>query len=291
MAALLAAIASCSTGEGREREIIVTTNILGDITRSIVGDAARVSVLMAPNADPHQFALSARQAAQLEAAALIVHNGLGLETGVRSNVESAEQQGVATLAVGSAVDPIRYRDNDSPDPHFWTDPVRVRRAVEVIRDRVIEQVSGIDATAVRGNADRYLTELDTLTGWMRERFAALAPEQRKLVTNHHVFGYLAERFGFEVIGAVIPGGTTLASPSASDLAGLADTVRAAGVRAIFADSSRSDRLAQVLAEHAGLRVRVIPLYSESLTEPGGGAPTYLAMMRANTDAIVTGLTA
>ncbi|MEV6771011.1 zinc ABC transporter substrate-binding protein AztC [Nocardia sp. NPDC051030] len=287
---MLAAVTSCAERGSSRAEIIVTTNILGDITRNVVGDAARVTVLMPPNADPHQFAISARQAAALERAALVVHNGLGLEAGVRRNVEAAEQAGVPAVAVGAAVDPIRYRDNDSADPHFWTDPMRVRKAAEVISAQVLEHVGGIDAGAVRAATDRYLTELDTLDGWMRERFATIAPEQRKLVTNHHVFGYLAERFGFEVIGAVIPGGTTLASPSASDLAGLAGTVRAAEVRAIFADSSQSDRLARVLAEQAGLTVRVISLYSESLTEPGGGAGTYLDMMRANTEAIARGLT-
>ncbi|MCM6773495.1 metal ABC transporter substrate-binding protein [Nocardia sp. CDC159] len=142
---------------------------------------------------------------------------------------------------------------------------------------------------MRANTGRYLSELGELERWMAERFAALPAERRKLVTNHHVFGYLARRFGFEVIGAIIPGGTTLASPSAADLADLAETVRGAGVPAIFADSAQSDRLARVLAEQAGVRVRVVALYTESLTEPGGGAPTYLDLMRADTDAIVNGL--
>jgi zinc/manganese transport system substrate-binding protein len=104
-----------------------------------------------------------------------------------------------------------------------------------------------------------------------------------------VFGYLAQRYGFEVVGAVIPGGTTLASPSASDLESLATAVRTAGVPAIFADSSQPDRLARVLADRAGVHVAVVPLYSESLTRDGGGAATYLEMMRANADAIARAL--
>ncbi|WP_280265822.1 zinc ABC transporter substrate-binding protein AztC [Nocardia wallacei] len=289
---VLAVAPACADRADDGPEIVVTTNILGDITRAIVGETAAVTVLMPPNADPHQFAVSAQTAARIERAALLVHNGLGLEEGVQRHVRAAEDAGVATVSVGEQVDPIRYRSTEGgkPDPHFWTDPARVRRAVEVIGAR-IAGIDGIDADAARANTARYLGELDRLDGWMTERFAALPPDRRKLVTNHHVFGYLAQRFGFEVIGAVVPSGTTLASPSASDLAGLAETVRAAGVPAIFADSSQPDRLARVLAEQAGLRVRVIALYSESLTEPGGGAPTYLDMMRANTEAIVHGLTA
>ncbi|BDT92568.1 zinc ABC transporter substrate-binding protein AztC [Nocardia sputorum] len=290
----LLALTGCSIAGADRDRVVVTTNILGDLTRAVAGDAVEVTVLMPANADPHFFAVSAQQAAELERASLIVYNGLGLEESVLRNVEAAEQDGVASVAVGAAIDPIGYTTEDAdgrPDPHFWTDPRRVRRAVEVIRDRIVDRVPGVDAAAVRAGADRYLAELDRLERWMTERFATIPAERRKLVTNHHVFGYLARRFGFEVVGAVVPGGTTLASPSPSDLSALAGTIRAAGVGAIFADSSQPDRLARVLAEQAGVRVQVISLYSESLTEPGGGAGTYLEMMRANTEAIVRGLAA
>ncbi|WP_024804915.1 zinc ABC transporter substrate-binding protein AztC [Nocardia sp. BMG51109] len=289
---LLGLAPACTATPDDRPEIVVTTNILGDLTRAIVGDTAAVTVLMPPDADPHQFAISAQTAARIERADLFVHNGLGLEEGIRRHVDAAGDAGVTTLAVGEQVDPIRYRgtDDDRPDPHFWTDPARVRRAVELIGERVAA-IGGIDANAVRAGTTRYSAELERLDGWMTERFGTIPADRRKLVTNHHVFGYLAQRFGFEVIGTVLPSGTTLASPSASDLAGLADTVRATGVPAVFADSSQPDRLARVLADQAGVHVRIVALYSESLTEPGGPAATYLDMMRANTEAIVRGLTA
>lgn len=278
-------VAGCTSGGDAGPSVVVTTNILGDLTREIVGDEAELTVLMGPNADPHSFGISARQAAKLADADLIVHNGLGLEEGVARNVEAAS---TTRLAVAEHVDPIDYAEGN-PDPHFWTDPARVRAAVEVIAEHVTK-IDGIDAAAVRANADAYVAELADLDAWMAERFANIPAGQRKLVTNHHVFGYLAARYDFEVVGAVVPSGTTLASPSAADLAALADTIRTAGVPAIFADSSQPDRLARVLAEQAGVDVAVIPLFSESLTEPGKGAGTYLELMRTNTEAIVTGLT-
>ncbi|MGK8524809.1 zinc ABC transporter substrate-binding protein AztC [Nocardia asteroides] len=290
----LFALTACSASGANREGIVVTTNILGDLTRTVAGDDVEVTVLMPPDADPHFFAISAQQAARIERASLIVYNGLGLEESVLRNVEAAERAGVAGVAVGAVIDPINYSEDEAngrPDPHFWTDPRRVRTAVEVIRDRIIDHVDGVDAAAIRTSADRYLAELDRLDQWMTERFATIPAERRKLVTNHHVFGYLAQRFGFEVVGAVIPGGTTLASPSPSDLSALAGTIRAAGVGAIFADSAQPDRLTRVLADQVGVHVRVISLYSESLTEPGGGAGTYLEMMRANTESIVRGLTA
>jgi zinc/manganese transport system substrate-binding protein len=274
--------------------VVVTTNILGDITRAVVGDEAEVTVLMKPDADPHSFGVSAQEAATIEEASLLVHNGLGLEEGVLRNVESAEEAGVPTLAVGEHVDPLAYTSDESegePDPHFWTDPRRVTTAVGLITENVVAEVDGVDADAVRANAAAYEAELAALHDWMGGEFEAIPPGDRKLVTNHHVFGYLADRYGFEVVGAVIPSGTTLASPSASDLSALAETVEEAGVRAVFADSSQPDRLATVMAEEAGVEIDVIPLFSESLTAEDGEAATYLDMMRANTTAITAGLAA
>ena len=124
---------------------------------------------------------------------------------------------------------------------------------------------------------------------MTEAFAAIPAAQRALVTNHHVFGYLAQRYDFRLVGAVIPGGTTLAAPSASDLADLAEAVRETGVRAVFAESSSPDRLVQALAEESGVDVEVLELYTESLTAPGGGADDYLSMLRVNAQRIAAGL--
>lgn len=291
LVAALLVVSGCSAAGASGGSVVVTTNILGDVTRRIVGDQAGVTVLMKPNADPHSFGISAQQAAEVEHAGLIVYNGLGLEEGMLRTVQAAERNGVPALAVGERVDPISYAAHGGPDPHFWTDPGRVSAAVPLIADQIVARVSGVDGNVIRANAERYRQELGTLEDTMRRRFAEIPPQRRKLVTNHHVFGYLAQRFGFQVVGAVIPSGTTLASPSASDLKSLADAVRAAGVPAVFADSSQPDRLARVLADQAGVRVRVKSLFSESLSEPGQGAATYLDMMRANTDAIVDGLAA
>ncbi|OUS93575.1 zinc ABC transporter substrate-binding protein AztC [Rhodococcus sp. NCIMB 12038] len=296
--ALLAALAAlpvtaCMPGSSDGPVVVVTTNILGDVVQNVVGDRADVTVLMPRGADPHSFEISASDAARVERADLLVSNGLGLEEGIGNTVDTARAEGVPILQIGEAVRPIEYRSGKSSgtmDPHVWTDPDRMRDAVALIRDAVIEHVPDIDADAVRTNAEGYARELAELTARMTDRFATVPPDRRKLVTNHHVFGYLAERFGFDTIGAVIPSGTTLASPSASDLSDLAATVTAAKVPAIFVDSSQPDRLAQVLASEARVPVDVVSLFTESLGEPGSGAGTYIEMMDANSVAIVQGLT-
>lgn len=293
VAALVVTVSACGGGADPGRsEIVVTTNILGDVVRHVVGDAAEVRVLMKPNADPHSFGISAQEAAAMNSAGLIVYNGLGLEENVERNVESAAEQGVPTLAVGEDIDPIRYSEGDTagaPDPHFWTDPQRMITAVGVIEDAIVNEVNGVDTAAIVRNAEVYRRQLTELDASMAADFETIAVQRRKLVTNHHVLGYLAQRFGFTVIGAIVPSGTTLAAPSPSDLESLVGAIETARVPAIFIDSSQPEKLARVLSEQADIAVTIVPLYSESLSPPGTPGATYVDMMRSNTDSIVKGL--
>lgn len=291
LAAAALATAGCTASAADARpSVVVTTNILGDVVGELVGEQAEVLTLMPPDADPHSFEISAQEAAAMERADLVVANGLGLEEGLAQHVATAEAAGVPILEAGDHVDVLEYSSADAsgPDPHFWTDPAQMRAVVGALEE-ALAGIDGIDAAALAGAADAYDGELAALEADLEARFAAIPDERRALVTNHHVFGYLAERYGFRLVGAAVPGGTTLAAPSASDLAGLADAIREAGVPVIFAESSQPDRLVQVLAEEAGVDVRVETLFTESLTAPGGGAETYLQMQRANADRIEAAL--
>lgn len=291
LAAAALATAGCTASAADARpSVVVTTNILGDVVGELVGEQAEVLTLMPPDADPHSFEISAQEAAAMERADLVVANGLGLEEGLAQHVATAEAAGVPILEAGDHVDVLEYSSADAsgPDPHFWTDPAQMRAVVGALEE-ALAGIDGIDAAALAGAADAYDGELAALEADLKARFAAIPDERRALVTNHHVFGYLAERYGFRLVGAVVPGGTTLAAPSASDLAGLADAIREAGVPVVFAESSQPDRLVQVLAEEAGVDVRVETLFTESLTAPGGGAETYLQMQQANADRIEAAL--
>ncbi|ROR65558.1 zinc ABC transporter substrate-binding protein AztC [Agrococcus jenensis] len=293
VAALAVAIgvAGCAPVAAEQPSIVVTTNILGDVVGELVGEQAMVTTLMRPNADPHSFEISAQEAAGLESADLVVANGLGLEEGLEQHVAAAEAAGVPIVEAGDHVDVLEYSSEDAAgaDPHFWTDPTQMRAVVDALRAAIAEHVHGIDVTVLDEAAAAYGGQLDALDADLAARFGAIPEARRAFVTNHHVFGYLAERYGFRLVGAVVPGGTTLAAPSASDLADLAGAIRDAGVPVIFAESSQPDRLVQVLAEEAGLEVRVETLFTESLTGPGEGAETYLEMLRANADRIEAAL--
>ncbi|MEA5453956.1 zinc ABC transporter substrate-binding protein AztC [Sinomonas sp. JGH33] len=288
-----AVLSGCAPTRAADKpHIVVTTNILGDVVQQMVGDDAEVTTLMKPNADPRSFEISAQQAARISEADLVVANGLGLEEGLQQHLNRVAKAGGKVFAAGDHLKPLPYSSGDAagtPDPHFRTDPARMTDVVNALEE-ALSGIKGIEQPAVAERAATYRNRLEQLDREMGESFASIPSAQRALVTNHHVFGYLADRFKFRVIGAVIPGGTTLAAPSAADLHSLAEAIKDAGVPAIFAESSQPDRLVQVLAREAGIDVDVIALYTESLSEPGQDAETYLAMMRTNTNRITTALT-
>ena len=285
----LLALTGCAGGAASDRPlVVVTTNILGDVVSHLVGDDVEVKTLMRPGADPHSFEISAAEAARMRSADLLVANGLGLEEGLQQHLDAAASEGVQTFVAGDAVTVLPYTSTDADgadDPHFWTDPAQMIAVV----DALTPVLEGLGAPAVTEHAAAYRADLETLDAEMTTAFAAIPADRRALVTNHHVFGYLADRFGFRVVGAVIPGGTTLAAPSTSDLADLVSAIDEAGVPTIFAESSSPDRLVRALADEADRQVTVTELFTESLTDASDGAPDYLTMMRVNTERITSGL--
>ncbi len=287
-----AGLSSCTAADDARPLVVVSTNILGDVVGELVGDQARVVTLMKQNADPHSFEISAQEAALLRDADLLVSNGLGLEEGLQQHLDAASAAEVPTFVAGDAIDVLDYSSGDAagmPDSHFWTDPGRMLDVIDDLSPALAE-IDGIDHADLTESIAAYRGELEELDAEMTAAFAGIPADRRALVTNHHVFGYLADRFDFAIVGAVIPGGTTLAAPSASDLADLVDAVEETGVPAIFAESSSPDRLVRALAEEADVHVEVVELFTESLTDAEGGAPDYLTMMRVNTERITTGLT-
>jgi zinc/manganese transport system substrate-binding protein len=151
------------------------------------------------------------------------------------------------------------------------------------------EVTDLDAASLEAAVESYGAELAALDAEVEALVDTIPEDQRILVTNHEVFGYFADRYGFEVVGAVIPSGTTAESVSAGELAELADVLRNEGVSAIFADISASTALADTLAAEVG-EVAVVQLFTESLGEPDSGGGTYLEMVRSNAQLITDALT-
>lgn len=284
----LTSCAADGTSAARSPRIVVTTSILGDVVANLVGDDAQVEVVMPRGSDPHEFAASARQVAGLRAADVVVANGLGFEVGLVDALEAAEADGVTVVYASDAIEPLPREDGDGADAHFFTDPARMAEVTVALADALAERVDGLESATYRDRVARYVDALEALDGEVEAILSPVPAGRRVLVTNHAVFGYFADRYGFEVLGAIIPGGTTLAEPSAAELHGLADAIVERGVPAIFAETSSPTRLAEALAAE-GADVEVVELYSESLGAPGSDGATYLDMIRTNAQRIAAAL--
>lgn len=195
--------------------------------------------------------------------------------------------GFETATTPILIGPAGGHHHHEGDPHFWLDPVNVIKYTENIRDGLSQADPGGAATYAR-NADAYIAKLKDLDAWISEQVKQISAERRLLVTNHESFGYFADRYGFRVVGTVIPSVSTGASPSAQQLARLSDRIKATGAPAIFLETGASPQLAQQLAQEVGIKA-VTELFTHSITDDKGTAPTYLDMMRYNVKAIVQAL--
>jgi zinc/manganese transport system substrate-binding protein len=274
--------------------VVVTTNIVGDVVENLVGDQAEVVTIMPVGASPHEFQASAREAAAMREAELLIVNGRGFEEGLLEVISAARDDGVAVYEA-TAVLPEEDDDHaaeegdehghEGGDPHFFSDPVSMAEAAEGIVDQLGATIPGFD----RAPADTYLAELAELHQYVEGIVAPIPADRRVLVTNHEVMSYFAERYGFEIVGTVIPGGSTSEGTSAGELAELAGVITAREVPAIFVDTSSPADLAATLAKEVGGEVQVVELFSESLGEAGSGAATYVEMIRTNAERIAEAL--
>jgi zinc/manganese transport system substrate-binding protein len=273
---------------GSHPHVVVTTNVLGDVVSDLVGDEAAVEVIMPPGTAPHEFQASAQQVAMMRDADVLITNGAGFEQGLTEVIDAAEQDGVPTFAAIDAVDTLQLEGDGGTDPHFFTDPARMATAARAIADFLVDEAPALDTPTFASQARATIDELHALDGEIERTLAAVPPDRRTLVTNHEVFGYFADRYGFEVAGAVIPAGTTQAEPSAAQLDELAQTIEEHDVPAIFVETSSPSRLADALADEVGA-VDVVELFSESLGDEGSGGETYPEMMRTNAGRIADAL--
>ena len=294
---------AATPGSADRPRVVVTTSILGDLVREVAGDAAEVEVLIPPGVDPHGYAPSSRDAARLREADLVVANGLGLEASLIDVLEAAEEDGVAVLHVAEQLDPLanpdEHADDDhgdddhgGSDPHVWLDPLRMADAAELVAGRLaeVDGPGGLSDEEWADRGSRYAGELRAVDEEIEELLGAIPDERRLLVTGHDNLRYFADRYGFEVVGTVIPGTSSQAQPSTREMADLARLVAERGVPAVFTNiGGDTDRLAATLAAEVGRDVEVVTLYTDALGEDGSGAETLVGLLRTNARRIADAL--
>jgi zinc/manganese transport system substrate-binding protein len=298
LVAAAVAVTSCSAGgtPNDRPQVVATTTIVGDAVTRIAGNAADVTVLMQPGQDPHAFQPSASQTASMADADLIVTSGLDLEEGLRSVIDNAASDGVTVLSLGEQLDPLPWdggvtadeHHDATLDPHWWLDPVRMADAAALI-GTALGEADPANAADWTDRAATYAAEVLTTHDEMVTMLGAVPPERRRLVTNHNALRYFAARYGFEIVGTMIPSGTTLAAPSPADLADLVSTLDALGLDAVFTETTQPTALADAVAAELSRPIEVVELYTGSLGPPNSDGADYLSMMRTDAARIAAAL--
>lgn len=265
--------------------IVATTTIIADVLHQVGGELINIEILLPPGTDPHSFSPTPQDMTKIAHADILFMNGLGLETFLESYLETTGEN-VHIVEVSSGIDviiPTGADLHDEVDPHTWTDPNNVSIWVTNIAAALSDYDPG-NAQSYQQAAKLYQAQLDDLDFWIRSQVDQIPIENRRIVTDHESLAYFARRYGFELIGTIIPSTSTLSEPSAEQMALLEDLIIEQNVKAIFVDSTINPNLAERIANDNNIDIKLI--YSGSLTEPGGNAGTYLDYMRYNVLTIV-----
>jgi ABC-type Zn uptake system ZnuABC Zn-binding protein ZnuA len=291
-----AQIEPISLDAGEKLRVVATTNIVGDVVHQVGNDRIELIILMDTGIDPHSYVPTPSDSAAIHDAHVVFASGAGLE----SNLDRVFASAGGDAARVYLSDELQHRligggleqagdehqhDEGEIDPHVWFDVQNVIHWADTI-EQVLSALDPANAAAYQANAASYTQELEELDTWVVEQVSTIPEANRKLVTNHPSFGYLADRYGLEQVGAVYPFSPS-AEPSAKDIALLEDTIREYGVPAIFAESTVNPRLAEQVADDTG--VKLVALYSGSLGGPGSGAETYILLIRYDVSAIADAL--
>lgn len=291
MVCLAACQSNPQSAEHGKKSIVVTYSILGSVVKDLIGDSANVVVLMPNGADPHQWEPSAKDIEILNKADLIVQNGLGLEGGMQKALDEAKRNGVRTFIASEHITIRRVGEGEgiptgdpdqalgAEDPHLWTDPLTMKSVVAALGQQLKSNL-GVD---VDNRSSDLQARLDSLNNELSSTIAELPQTNRKLVTGHESMGYFAQRYGFKLVGAIIPSITTQAQVSASDLAALKELIQENNVKAIFTELGTSPAVAKAIGAETG--VKVIELTTHSLPADG----SYFTFERNMVRVIVDGL--
>jgi zinc/manganese transport system substrate-binding protein len=307
LAVLLIGLAACNpTGQGNDDRlrVVATTTQVGSIAAEIGGESIDLTVLLQPGAEAHDYEMTPADAAAIEEAELVLRSGAGLESWLDEALETIATD--ATLVDLSEGVELRESGEGEPaheeepghtdegedhdvDPHYW---LSGPNAIQMVRNAAaaLSEASPADAAAFDERSSTLVGRLEAADAEVRSAMDAVPAERRGIVTNHDALGYFIEEYGLHFVGSVFPNLDVSSEPSPQELADLIETIRGAGVVAIFSDSAVNPELAETVAAETGATVVEEPLYTDSLGPPGSGAETLDGVLLNNARIIQAALT-
>jgi zinc/manganese transport system substrate-binding protein len=263
-------------------KVVASFSILGDFVKNVGGDRVEVTTLVGGDGDVHVYTPTPSDARKIADAKLLVINGFGLEGWLPRLLEAAGGK-ASIVTVTSGIAPLRL--GSDADPHAWQSVANAEKYVANIRD-ALAAADPVDAQVFRNNSQAYLARLEALDGEVRQAVAQIPQSRRKVISTHDAFGYFAARYGIAFIAPI--GVSTEAEPSARDIAKIVAQVKAEHIPAVFLERIGDPRLMRRISAETGARIGGT-LYSDSLSDEKGDAPTYIDMVRHNITTLTSAL--
>lgn len=265
--------------------VITTTTMLGSIAGDITTCAGGTTTALLPiGVDPHEYAPASSDVANMLAADIVFANGLGLEEGLEDALATVAADGGTVIEIGPQLNPT-----PDSDPHVWLDMDRMETAATIMGNE-LASITGDNAFESCGT--EVSQKIQAAEAEVIATLDEIPADRRVLITDHDSLEYFADRYNMEIAGTVIPSATTLAQASSADLANVVETMRQRNLTTIFTNTSTPADLSEAITAELGEQnqsVSVIPLYIESIGEPGSGAEDYIGMMRTNAQLIADNL--
>lgn len=286
---------SCGKNQDEQTEfyVVTTTGMIKDAVLNIAGDQVKVDALMGPGIDPHLYKATQGDLRKLRQADLILYNGLFLEGKMGEVLDKLSRtKPVIAVAEGIPDSLLLSAANyaDSYDPHIWFDVQLWQFAVKNIGYTLMEALPS-SQEQIKGNLDRYLHSLDSLHQYVKMSIQTIPVKQRVLITAHDAFGYFGEAYDIEVKG--LQGLSTLSEPGIRDIKELVDFITENNIKAVFVETSVSERAINAVVEGArqrGFNLKIGgSLYSDAMGEEGTSEGTYIGMVQSNVETITKAL--
>jgi zinc/manganese transport system substrate-binding protein len=263
--------------------VVASFSILGDLVAQVGGDRITLKVLVGPDQDAHVYQPTPTDAQQLTMAQLVVVNGLGFEGWIERLIKASGYRGPIIVATQ---DLLGLADEEGKvDPHVWQNPQHVHRYIHNITEGLIA-IDPAGEETYRQNARQFLKQLEQLDQEIRASIATLPQDRRTVVTSHDAFAYFGKAYGLKFVAP--QGMNTDSEASARDVAELIRQIQREKIPAVFVENISDPRLLQQIARETRAGIGGT-LYSDALSDAGGDAGTYLAMMSHNLSVLVHAL--
>ena len=275
----LAVLSPAIAHAAKPLKVVASFSILGDLVREVGGGRVQLVVLVGADQDTHVYQPKPSDLRAVAAADVLVTNGLGFEGWMDRMAEAAGFKGRRIVA-SDGVAPMTT-DDGGTDPHAFQNVRHLMRYVANLRDG-LTAADPAGADTYQRTAANYLDRLTKLDAAIRAAWAPIPRDRRRIITSHDALSYYGAEYGVTFLAP--QGRSTESEPSAKELRGLIEQIRAQRVTALFVENISNGAILRQIARETGVKIGGT-LFSDALSAPGGPAASYLDMMRSNTKAM------